>query len=63
MNRFERMVAQWLINHIMILGWRVKPNLIELFTMIREKAEDKFPEDNTPTLDAFLQEAFDESKK
>lgn len=39
-----------------------RQNIAEYYRIMRNAAEKEFKEDNKPTLDAFLQECFDESK-
>lgn len=62
MNWFERMVAEWLTKRIVNRGWKHKHNITDVFRVIRSAVEDEFPEDNFLTMNAFLQECFDDSK-
>ena len=62
MNKFER----WFLKRIFAKQVRQgmhEQNIVELFKMIREAANNEFTEDNEITLDIFMADCYMESVK
>jgi hypothetical protein len=59
MSKFERFVMKWLLRRL--IHWNTfdaSRNLKELYGVIRVHVEETYPEDNPPTIDAYLHDAF-----
>jgi hypothetical protein len=61
MTTFEHWILKRIFKKQVTQGGHFN-NIQELYTMIRDAAAEEFTEDNQPTIDAFLQDAFDETK-
>jgi hypothetical protein len=58
MNKFERWILKKIIAKQVRQGEHYT-NIQELYRLIRNAAVKEFLEDNTPTINSFLQEAFE----
>ena len=56
-----RLFLRWTCRKLVVQGYHHRGNIIAYFQIMREAANGEFYEDNKPTLDAFLQECFDEA--
>jgi hypothetical protein len=63
LTRFKRWMLTWIARKLVVQGPLHRSNIVEMYRIIYNAAKDEFTEDNKPTLDAFLQECFDEVKK
>jgi hypothetical protein len=63
MNWLESWLLKRIIRKQVIQGTDHHVRITNLYRMIRLACEDEFTEDNTPTLNAFLKDCFDESLK
>lgn len=55
-------LLKWMCRTIVVQGPTNEANIVEYYRIMREAARNEFLEDNEPTLDAFLDECFEESK-
>ena len=62
MTKFQKWVFTAIVRRQVTQG-NHKAQILEMYMLIREACEREFFEDNTPTLDSFLKELFDESNK
>ena len=56
-----RLLLRWACRELVVQGYYHRTNIVAYFQIMRETAKREFYEDNKPTLDAFLQECFDEA--
>ena len=62
MTRIQRYIMRWLLNQLIQRSEWYKSNIREVYKLVREQSRTCFYEDNDASLDAFLQEIFDETK-
>lgn len=60
MNKFELLIAMWLVDRIVKQG-NHKQKLTDLFTIIHNAVEKEFTEDNEPTRAALITDCLNES--
>ena len=63
MSRFEKWILKGIFAKAVIQGPDHTHNITKLYSMIREACDEKFREDNSPTIDHFLLECFDKTQK
>lgn len=61
LDRLVSLILRKLCGKLVVQGHCHKAYITEYYRIMREAAEREFTEDNKPTLDAFLQECFDEA--
>jgi len=62
LNRFEKWMLKRILHKLIRQGPH-KHNITLMYKIIRIKAEQVFTEDNHPTLDAFLYECYQDSRR
>lgn len=63
LNRFEQWMLERLIAKVVRQECGHQKNITALYRTIYKRAKRTFYEDNKPTLDGFLDECFEDSKK
>jgi hypothetical protein len=63
MNKFTRYILKKICKKLVIQSHAHAQNIAEYFEIMRDACRNEFIEDNEITLDVFLQECFDNSKK
>lgn len=61
MTRFEQWYIKRILKREVRQGFDHQRNITNLYTLIREAAENEFYEDNIPTLNSALREWFEDS--
>lgn len=62
MTKFERWILKRIFKKQVQQGYDHDKRITELYRMIRNAAAAEFTEDNQPTMDAYLQDWFEQSK-
>jgi len=60
-SKFQKWLLKWICKKLVIQGPDHQNNIIEYYGIMFEASEDRFTEDNMPTLQGFLADCFFES--
>ena len=59
---FECKMLRRICKRAVIQGYDHKDNIVEIYRILHQAAEEEFVEDNIPTLTEFMDECYQESK-
>jgi len=63
MTRFKKWIIYKIFAEEVVQGYFHEQNIINIFRMLRQACKNEFTEDNESTLNNFLFECFEKSKK